>query len=181
MAQRVKWRLAVLAAVSGAAVVLIFGAGPLRLSIPTSYPVDLLLSAAFVVPLVAAAFLIVRDYERRLADATRSLESRTEALRRVEAERNTRLLDLSGDLALTVADIIYTSESARHLPEACDPMEALQRVETHAADLQVIIHHLVWLREQANEATEEPTRILEEYRPLVEDRARRGWRVSGSG
>ncbi len=108
-------------------------------------------------------FSLIQAYERRLSEAATRLRERNEDLRALEEARDTRLLDLSRDLALTLADILMVCEEARHFPKTFDPLAALEKVEGRAGVLQAVIRSMIALRDQGDGLTERTPAILEEY------------------
>ena len=105
----------------------------------TGHRLNALISAALVAVVTLAFFRLIQAYEQRLARAAVALRERNEALRALEAERDTRLLELSRDLALALAEILWRCAEARQLPKAFDAQETLATVETRADELQSVI------------------------------------------
>jgi hypothetical protein len=168
VAPHVKWWIVGLAALLLGAWELFFHTTYMSLPMATWHRINVLVGAVLVGATVLAAFVVIQNYEQRLAAAARALDEKNEALRSLEAERDTRLLDLSRDLALALADIIFTSEAARGLPRTCDPIAALQKVEERAGELQTVIRAMVQLRDRGDELTDRLPAILAEYQAYAE-------------
>ena len=129
----------------------------------TWHRLNVLAGASLVAMTVLANFILIQAYEQRLAAAAAALQERNEALRKLEAERDSRLLDLSRDLALALADIIGHCEAARQLPRAGDAAQALAAVEDRAQALQSVIRAIVQLRDRGEGLTDFVPAILAEY------------------
>lgn len=147
----------------------------------TWHRLNVLVGASLVTMTVLASFVLIQGYERRLAAAAAALKEKNEALRALEAERDTRLLDLSGDLALALADIINRCEEVRQLPKAFDPVEALAAVESRASALQSVIRAMIELRDRGDGLTEWVPAVLEEYEAYLKTLRRNGPPPSSEG
>jgi hypothetical protein len=122
-----------------------------------------LIGAALVAGVVLATFALIQSYEQRLAAAVRALTEKNEALRALEAERDSRLVDLAGDLSLALAEIVDECEVALSLPTKNSTPETLTAVQARAKKLGGVVHSLVELRQQGDSLTRSLPAILEEY------------------
>ena len=93
----------------------------------------------------------------------RALQERTEALRALEVERDTRLLDLARDLALALVRITDQCEIALQFPAAGDATETLASVKAQAHDLYEVQRALVALERDGTGITRYLPAILEDY------------------
>jgi hypothetical protein len=95
---------------------------------------------------VLATFILIQGYEQRLSEAAEALRQKNAALSALEAERDTRLVELASDLAVALADIVSRSEVALSFPGAVDAMEEFTAMERHAHEMQSVIDAMVQLR-----------------------------------
>lgn len=129
----------------------------------TGHRLNAIVGAVLVAGVTLAFFQLIQGYERQLAEAAQEYLERNERLRALEAGRDTRLLQLSQELALAIADILWRCEEARGLPKFCDPAETLAGVEERLHGLQTVVQAMVELREESKGLTEKVPAILEEY------------------
>jgi hypothetical protein len=152
------------------AVMLLLGAWELsfnrlmgHLPVATAHHVSAIVAALLVTGVTLAVFRLIQRYERQLARSAVALRRKNEALRGLEAERDTGLLDLARDLALALVEITEQCEIARGLADPAHAMEALARVEERARHLQTAVHSLIDLREEGTGLTEYLPPILDDY------------------
>jgi signal transduction histidine kinase len=136
-----------------------------RMHLPaaTVYPLDALVGASLVGLVLLAAFALIQRREQQLATTAESLRRTSEALRSLEAERDSRLVDLARDLAVVLAEIIERCEIAERLPEAEKASEALTAVKARADELGAIVRSLVELKQEGAAVVTPLPEILVEY------------------
>jgi hypothetical protein len=141
-----------------------------RMHLPaaTVYPLDALVGASLVGLVLLAAFALIQRREQQLATTAEYLQRTSEALRSLEAERDSRLVDLVRDLGVVLVKIIVTCEIAQQLPEAGKASEALAAVKAQADELGAIVRSLADLKQEGAVVTPLPA-ILEEYQRHRED------------
>jgi hypothetical protein len=172
VAPQVKWWIVVAVFLLLGAWELFFHYGFMDLPMVTWHRLNVLVGASLVTMTILASFVLIQGYEQKLAAAAAALKEKNEALRALEAERDTRLLDLSRDLALALADITYRCEEARQLPKAFDPVEVLTTVESRASALQSVIRAMVQLRDRGDGLTDWVPAVLEEYEEYLKSHPR---------
>jgi hypothetical protein len=102
-----------------------------------------------------------------------ALRRKNEALRGLEADRDTGLLNVARDLALALVEITEQCEVARSLADPAHATEALAQIEERACRLQSAVRSLIDLREEG-------TGLTEDLPPLLDDsRVRARWRRAG--
>jgi hypothetical protein len=136
----------------------------MHLPMELGHRVDALVATALVTSVVLAVFVLIQKYERHLARAAVALRRKNEALRALEAERDTGLLDLARDLALVLVDITEQCEIARSLTDPSHAIQALAKVEERAHSLQSAVRSLIDLREEGAGLTEYLPPLLDDYR-----------------
>lgn len=122
-----------------------------------------LIAASLVAVVVLATFVLIQRYEQRLAAMADELKRKNEALRALEAERDTRLVALARDLAVALADIVTRCEVARGLPEDIDAAEEFAAIEARAHTFQTVISAMIDLKHEGAGLTEALPSILDEY------------------
>jgi hypothetical protein len=129
----------------------------------TGHRLNALIAAGLVALVVLATFVLIQRYEQRLAALADELKRKNEALRALEAERDTRLVDLARDLALALAEIVTRCEVARGLPESVNAVEEFAAIEARAHVFQTVISSMIDLKHEGAGLTEVLPSILEEY------------------
>lgn len=173
VAPGIKWWVVGIAAVLLGLWEVIFHAEFMRLPMVTGHRLNALVSILLVAGVTLAFFRLIQGYEQRLARAAAALREKNEALRALEAERDTRLLDLSRDLALALTDILWRCEEARQLPKTFDAQETLSAVEARAHELQQVIRAMVELRDHGDGLTDRVPAILEEHQRYLQEHPRK--------
>jgi signal transduction histidine kinase len=125
--------------------------------------VSFLMGAGLVTGVVLAFFRLIQDYEQELARATAAIREKNEALRALEAERDTRLLNLAGDLAVALADITQECEIALNLGGPKTAVESLTTIKARSDELQTVIRALIDLRRHGVGLTEYLPAVLDDY------------------
>jgi hypothetical protein len=163
IARQIKWWIV------GAVVVLLglwdlaFHLFLMRLPMAMGHRLNVLMAAILVAVTVLALFRIIQQYEQQLASAAVALREKNEALRALESERDTGILDLARDLALVLVDLMEQCEVARKLTDPARATEALARVEERAHELQSVLRSLIDLREDGAGLTEYLSPVLDDY------------------
>jgi hypothetical protein len=164
IAPQAKWWIVGVVAVLLGAWEFVFHLTMMGLPIVTGHRLNVLVAAGLVAGTVLALFVVIQRYEQQLASAAVALREKNEALRALEAERDTGLLDLARDLVLTLVDITEQCETARGLADPSRVTEALARVEERARGLQSVVRSLISLREEGAGLTEFLPAVLDDYR-----------------
>jgi hypothetical protein len=162
------------------AVMLLLGAWELsfnrlmmHLPVATAHHVSAAVAALLVTGVTLAVFRLVQRYERHLAHAAVALRRKNEALRALEADRDTGLLNVARDLALVLVDLTEQCEVARGLADPAQVIQTLVRIQQRAHNLQAALRALIDLREEG-------TGLTEYLPPLLDDnRVRARWRRAG--
>jgi len=173
VAPLIKWWVVGIAALLLGLWEIVFHAWFMGLPMVSGHRLNALVSAVLVAGVTLAFFRLVQGYEQRLARAAAALREKNEAFRALEAERDTRLLDLSRDLALALAEILWRCEEARQLPKAFDAQKTLTAVETRIHELQSVIRAMVELRHHGDGLTDKVPAILEEYQRYRDEHPRK--------
>lgn len=142
---------------------LVFHLFMMGLPMVLGHRLNALIAAVLVSGAVLGFFVIIQGYERQLAATAVALREKNEALRAFEAERDTRLLDLARDLALTLVDISDRCEIALSLSGPPDARATLAEVRDRASQLQLVVRALIGLREDGTGLTEFLPAVLETY------------------
>jgi hypothetical protein len=133
--------------------------------------VNFLVAAVLVTGVILAFFVLIQGYEQELAAAAVALRERNEALRTLEAERDTRLLDLARDLALALVEISNQCEIALGMPDSTDTLGTLSGVKDRADQIHSVVRSLIELRQEGTGLTEFLSAVLEDYRRFRETQA----------
>jgi hypothetical protein len=149
---------------------LLFHLTMMGLPIVTGHRLNALVAAALVSGTVLGCFIVVQRYEQQLAAAAVALRQKNEALRALEAERDTRLVDLARDLALILGDITTQCHVALSLSVPGTDRKTLQAVKERAEELPAVVRSLIELREDGAGLTEFLPAVLETYERYRETR-----------
>jgi hypothetical protein len=142
---------------------LVFHSWFMGLSMVVGHRLNALIAALLVAIVVLAAFHLIQDYERRLAEAARALAEKNEALRALEAERDTRLVDLARDLAFAVANLNVLCDVAEGLPTPAVTVGVIEDLRAHARQLQPVVNSLLELKHDGQGLTTALPAILTDY------------------
>jgi signal transduction histidine kinase len=129
----------------------------------TGHRLNALIGAGLVAVVVLTTFVLIQRYEWQLVAAAEALQQKSEALQALEAERDTRLVDLAADLALVLTEIIDQCEVALRLSDAGKAPEALAAVGARAHELGAVVRSLVEMKRKGDGLTNRLPAILEEY------------------
>ncbi len=159
----VKWCLLAGTLIALGAWELFFRAELIGLPTSAAHRLDVLISIGLILAGVMASFLVIERAELRLAAAAARLWEDKRKLQELEHRRDLEILNLAGDLAVTLAEITVRCEEARHLRRDEDAARALEGMDRRMGTLQDVVRSLVVLRAAAEDLEAEPP-LLEEYR-----------------
>jgi hypothetical protein len=170
---QVKWWIVAVAALLLGAWEMLFHVQFMELPMIIGHRLNAGVAAVLVGAVVLAFFVLLQQYEQQLAAAAEALRQKNEALRALEAGRDSRLLDLTRDLALALVDITNHCEIALSLPETGDARKTLADVNARARRLHTVARALLELEREGAEQSHPLPALLEgcerarEIQPVV--------------
>jgi hypothetical protein len=129
----------------------------------TGHRLNALIGAGLVAGVVLATFILIQRYEQRLAEAAASLREKNEALRSLEAERDTRLVSLAQDLVLGLVEINSQCEIALGASGPSHAAETLRIVKQRVDDLGATVRAIVEMKQDGSGLIHPLPAILEEH------------------
>jgi hypothetical protein len=163
MAAQAKWWIVGIVFLILGAWELAFHLWMMDLPMVVGHRLNALVGGSLVAGVVLVTFRLLQEYEQRLAAALEEVREKNEALRALEAERDSRLVDLARDLSLTIAEVVERCEVALQLPTAHGAPEALAAVRDRAGQLGAVARAMVELKQHGTSLTRQLSPILEEY------------------
>ena len=106
--------------------------------------------AYFVVLVRGVIFRMVARYEHALERLNAELAAANDALCRLEATRDEKLLDLARDLSLSLADLIGHAQIALQSTTDLPNIKTFSRAVDDAQSLRAIAHELLELKHMAD-------------------------------
>jgi hypothetical protein len=163
VAPQMKWLIVGAAALLLGAWELTFHLWFMGLPMVAAHRFNALVAGLLVAGVVLASFTLIQQYEQQTAATVETLRQKNEALRTLETERDERLLNLAGDLALALVDVTNKCEIALTYPNSNDPMETLAAVKARIHELYGVERSLVDLEREGSAVAAGLPSILEGY------------------
>lgn len=120
------------------------------LPMATNHGLDALVTALIVAAISVLVFSILRRYEGAITRLNAELICANEALSRLEATRDERLLTLARDLSFGVAGLVGQAKIALQSTTGLPNIKALSDAIDRAQKLHAIAHELLELKELAS-------------------------------